>query len=36
MAEISQITLPSGSTYDIKDTIARSELDNKVDKVSGK
>lgn len=36
MAEISQITLPSGSTYDIKDTIARSELDNKVNKVSGK
>jgi len=26
MADISQITLPSGTTYDIKDTVARSAI----------
>ena len=43
MADISKITLPNNNQYDIKDNIARgqienlqSELENKVDKITGK
>lgn len=36
MADISKVVLPNNSEYDIKDTTARSGLNNKVDKVSGK
>lgn len=34
MADISKITIPSGSTYDIKDATARSSLSNKQDKIT--
>ena len=30
MADISQITLPSGNTYDIKDASARASIPNKI------
>lgn len=43
MADISKITLPNNNQYDIKDNVARgqienlqSELENKVDKITGK
>lgn len=36
MADIAHITLPNGTQYDIKDTSARTDLANKVDKVTGK
>ena len=32
MADISQITLPNGSTYDIKDASARASIPNKIDR----
>lgn len=34
MADISQITLPSGSTYTIKDTIARSSIPTKTSDIT--
>lgn len=35
MAELSKITLPSGTTYDIKDTTARTEIDTLKNTVTG-
>lgn len=34
MADISKITIPSGSTYNLKDATARSSLSNKQDKIT--
>lgn len=35
MADISKVTASDGTTYDIKDTTARSAIDDKIDKVNG-
>lgn len=35
MADISQITLPSGSTYYIKDATARADIQNILSSISG-
>lgn len=35
MADISHITTLNGDTYDVKDTTARTSLENKLDKAQG-
>lgn len=35
MADISKITLPSGTTYDIKDSAARQDIDDLKNTLTG-